>query len=122
LQAQDPAGAARILERVTAREPDNARAWRALGVAYQRSKALEKAMTAYRKALDLEPEAPQTLYNIGTLYARQQNPDAAFDWLRKAKATRRIDMTQIGTDADLAALKTDPRFAALLPTRLDFEH
>ena len=31
LQAQDPAGAARILEAVTAREPGNARAWRVLG-------------------------------------------------------------------------------------------
>ena len=38
LQAQDPAGAARILEAVTMREPANGRAWRMLGVAYQRTK------------------------------------------------------------------------------------
>ena len=52
LQAQDPAGAARILEAVTAREPANTRAWRLLGVAYQRGKEIDKALTTYRKALD----------------------------------------------------------------------
>lgn len=46
LQAQDPAGAARILEAVTAREPANFRAWRLLGVAYQRAKEVDKALTA----------------------------------------------------------------------------
>ena len=35
MQAQDPAGAARILEAITAREPANGRAWRMLGIAYQ---------------------------------------------------------------------------------------
>ena len=120
LQAQDPAGAARILEAVTAREPANGRAWRLLGVAYQRVKELDKALAADRKALELEPDAPQVLYNIGTAYALKQEADAAFDWLRRAKATRRLDMTQIETDADLSALKTDPGFRALLPAPEDF--
>jgi hypothetical protein len=121
LQAQDPAAAARIFELVTAREPGNARAWRALGVAYQRSKERGKALAAYRKALDIDPAAPQTLYNIGSLYALDQDRDAAFDWLGRAKATGRLDMTQIEADADLAGLKSDPRFAALLPKPSDFE-
>src|SRR3954454_16364218 len=69
LQAQDPAGAARILEAVTAREPGNSRAWRLLGTAYQRAKEIDKAIGAYRKALAIEPAAPQVLYNIGTAYA-----------------------------------------------------
>ena len=120
LQAQDPAGAARILEAVTAREPTNARAWRTLGVAYQRGRELDKALTAYRKALDIEPASPVTLYNIGTLHALRKDADTAFDWLGKAKATGKLDMTQIETDADLSALKTDPRFRALLPKPDDF--
>jgi FG-GAP repeat/Tetratricopeptide repeat/FG-GAP-like repeat len=120
LQAQDPAGAARILEAVTMREPANARAWRMLGVAYQRAKEIDKALSAYRKALDLEPGSPPILYNIGTAYALRSDATAAFEWLTKARATRRIDMTQIETDPDLAALKTDPRFRALLPAAADF--
>ena len=120
LQAQDPAGAARILEAVTSREPANARAWRLLGVAYQRALEFDKALATYRKALELEPGAPQVLYNIGTAYALKREADAAFDWLGRAKATRALDMTQIETDADLSALKTDPRFRALLPAPEDF--
>jgi hypothetical protein len=120
MQAQDPAGAARILEAVTAREPANARAWRLLGTAYQRGKDVDRALAAYRLALELEPGAPQVLYSLGTAYALKQDPAAAFEWLGKAKATRKLDMTQIESDADLSALKTDARFRALLPTAVDF--
>ena len=120
MQAQDPAGAAQILEVITAHEPANARAWRLLGVAYQRNKELDKALTAYHKALEVEPSAPQVLYSLGTAYALKQDANAAFDWLGKAKATRKLDMTQIENDADLSALKTDARFLALLPAPEDF--
>ena len=120
LQAQDPAGAARILEAVTAREPANLRAWRLLGVAYQSGKELDKALAAYRKALEIQPDAPQVLYNMGTAYALKQDAAAAFEWLGKAKATRKLDMTQIENDADLASLRVDPRFRALMPAPEDF--
>lgn len=120
LQAQDPAGAARILETVTAREPANLRAWRLLGVAYQSGKELDKALAAYRKALEIQPDAPQVLYNIGAAYALKHDTNAAFEWLGRARATRRLDMTQVENDADLAALKIDPRFRALLPKPEDF--
>jgi hypothetical protein len=120
LQAQDPVGAARILEAVTAREPGNARAWRLLGVAYQTGKELDKALAAYRKALDIQPDAPQVFYNIGTAYALKQDANAAFEWLGRAKATHKLDMTQIDSDADLGALKTDARFRALLPVPEEF--
>ena len=114
LQAQDPAGAARLLESITAREPGNGRAWRLLGVAYQRGQDLDKALTAYRKALEIEPAAPQVLYNMGTAYALKHEPAAAFEWLGKAKATRKLDMTQIDTDPELSSLTSDPRVHALL--------
>ena len=120
LQAQDPAGASRILEAVTAREPANVRAWRLLGMAYQRGQDLDKALTAYRRALEIEPGAPQVFYNLGTAYALKHDADATFEWLGKAKATRKLDMTQIDTDADLAAFRADPRFRALLPIPADF--
>ena len=46
IQAQDPAGAAKILEDVTTREPKNGRAWRLLGVALQQSKEPDRAIEA----------------------------------------------------------------------------
>jgi tetratricopeptide repeat protein/FG-GAP repeat protein/VCBS repeat protein len=120
LQANDVAGAIKILEAVTAREPKNGRAWRTLGVAEQRAKRYDAALTSYRKSLDIDPDNPVALYNIGTVYALEGAKDRAFDWLGKAKATRKLDMTQIDADADLADLKSDPRFAALRPAPKDF--
>jgi len=120
LQSQDPAGAARILEAVTAREPENVRAWRALGVAYQRARDLDRALAAHRTALELAPSWAPTMYNIGTAYALKHDADSAFEWLTKAKATHTLDMTQIETDGDLAELAHDSRFRALLPRPADF--
>jgi hypothetical protein len=120
LQAQDPAGALAIAEQIVAREPGNARAWRVLGVAAKGTKDLDRAMAAFRKSLELEPANSTALYNIGVVYALKSDRDRAFEWLGKAKATHRIDMTQIQPDADLASLRDDPRFAALLPVPADF--
>src|SRR3954463_8316393 len=120
LQAQDPGGAARILEAVTAREPTNGRAWRMLGAAYQQNKELEKALAAYRRAVELDPADAQAFYGIGTVYALKQDAGAAFEGLGEAKATHRLDMTQIDGDANLAALKADARLPALLPDAYDF--
>jgi hypothetical protein len=119
IQPKDPAAAAKILEGVTTREPKNGRAWRLLGVALQQSKQFDRAIEAYTKALALGPD-PVATYNIGTAYARENDVDKAFEWLRKARETRRIDMMQMEVDADLAALRGDPRYKALLPASEDF--
>ena len=120
LQAQDPAGALAIAEQVVAREPANARAWRVLGIAAKGTKDLDRAMAAFRKSIELEPANPVGLYNTGVIYALKGDRDRAFEWLGRAKGTRKIDMTQIQPDADLVSLRGDPRFAALLPSPADF--
>ena len=53
-------------------------------------------------------------------YALEGNTHVAFEWLGKAKATGKLDMTQIQVDEDLKAVSTDPRFAALLPKPSEF--
>jgi tetratricopeptide repeat protein/FG-GAP repeat protein len=120
LQAGDAAAAAKILEAVTAREPDNARAWRMLGVACVRLKDADRAIACFAKGLKLQPDSPPALYNTGVAYVLKGDKDRAFEWLGKAKATHKLDMTQIQTDTDLAPLSKDPRFAALLPKPEDF--
>ncbi len=101
-------------------EPTDARGWRRLGVTRQQSGDLDGALAAYRRSLEIEPDAPVALYNIGTVYARKHEIDAAFEWLAKARATRKIDMTQMDADSDLAAVRGDRRYRALLPTLADF--
>jgi FG-GAP repeat/Tetratricopeptide repeat len=120
LQAGDAAGAVAIVEPIAAREPKNARAWRVLGLAYIRTKQYDKALAAYATALDLEPENGTALYNTAVVHALQGQKDAAFEWLARAKATGKVDMTQIDGDNDLVSLKGDARFSALLPTREEF--
>jgi Tetratricopeptide repeat/FG-GAP repeat/FG-GAP-like repeat len=122
LLTNDPAGAVTLLEAITAREPGNARAWRLLGVALQRTKQVDRAIAAYTRSLELDPGNPVAFFNLGTAWALKGDADRAFAWLGKAKATGRFDMTQMEVDADLAAIKADPRFAALLPTPADFAH
>jgi ribosomal protein L24E len=120
LQAGDPAAAQKILAAVVAREPGNVRAWRALGNACLALKTPDCAEAAFRKSLQLEPDAPQALYNLGVVFTMRKDKDQAFVWLNKAKATHRLDMTAVANDKELADLRNDSRFAALLPTPADF--
>jgi hypothetical protein len=120
LQANDLDGAVRILDEVVAREPQNGRAWRTLGLAHQLRRDWERAISAWRRALDVEPGAPAPLYSLGLAYAGKHDADRAFEWLAKARATRRVDMTQMQVAPELQPLKADARFAPLLPTPLDF--
>jgi hypothetical protein len=120
LNAGDAAGAAVIFRGVTEREPKNARAFRSLGIALLRAKAYDEAEAAFRKALELEPASPVPLYNLGVLAAARGDRDAAFDWMRQAKATKRLDMSYLDFDSDAASLRSDPRYKDLLPKPEDF--
>jgi hypothetical protein len=122
LQANDNAGAVRILEEVTRREPKNARAWRTLAAAYQNQKDFDHAIAAYQHALEAEPDAPTTLFNLGVAYAMKGDADRAFAFLAEAKATHKVDMTQIDATPELVSLKNDARFRTLLPVRQDFDN
>ena len=122
MQSNDLAGAVKMLESITHREPKNGRAWRNLGLAYDRLKDPERAIAAYRHALEVQPEMVAPTYSIAIDYALLKNSDLAFEWLAKAKATKRIDMSQAAEAPELAAYKSDPRFAAMLPQPSDFEN
>jgi len=120
LQANDAAGAVTILEPLVTREPANARALRLLGAAYIKTKQYDQAIAILEKSLVIEPNFPAALYNLGAAHARRGENDLALEWLAKAKATKRMDMSGIEVDDDLASLKNDPRFHALLPTAAEF--
>jgi tetratricopeptide (TPR) repeat protein len=116
IQSGDAAGAVKILEPLVAAQPQNVRAIRLLGSAYIRTKQFDQALETLTRALSIEPQSGPALYNIGVVHALRGNADAAFEWLEKARATNRLDITQIEADDDLVSLRKDPRFRALLPT------
>lgn len=122
LQSNDFSGAAKMLVSITQRDPKNGRAFRNLGLAYDRLHDPERAVGAYRRAIEVQPEMVAPTYNIAIDYALLKNPDLMFDWLRKAKATTKIDMSQAAEAPELTPYKSDPRFAAILPKPSDFEN
>ncbi len=122
LQAGNVTAAAQALRSVTGREPKNAPAWRALGTSEQQLHNYDSAIGAYQRALQIEPDSPRIFYSLGTVYAAKHDSQQAFEWLGRAAATQRYDMTQISEDPALVELRTDARFAALLPKPAQFEN
>ena len=102
--------------------PQTAREWRQVAVARQREKNYDGALQAFRKSLELEPSSPSALYGMGNVFALKGDRDQAFEWLERAKATRRWDMSVLETTHDFDAIAADPRFARLLPTADDFKN
>jgi Flp pilus assembly protein TadD len=113
--------AARILEAITTREPGNARAWALLGSVFQSAGELDRALVAHLKAVKFDQTAPNAMYNAGVVFALKGDKHQAFEWLGKAKASGRVDVTQIGIDPDAETLRDDPRYKQLFPTPAEFE-
>ena len=122
LQSGDVAAAVRMLETVTRHEPQSAEAWRSLSAGYRQLKTVDKAIAACEMAVRIEPDAPQSLYMLGLLYAAKGDAEKAFAWFGRARDTHRYDMTQLSQDLEVKVLRSDPRYAALLPKPEEFEH
>jgi hypothetical protein len=122
IAAGDNAGARAMLEKMTGSEPKNFRAWSMLGAACRRLNDNDCAIASFNKALGVRPDDPQTLVNMGIAHAAKGDLDSAFAWLGKARATKRVDMTQLTGNAAVAEMAKDKRYAALMPTADDFKN
>jgi len=118
VQAGELLEAAKLLESVTGRDPGNADAWRMLGAISLKLKNPDRAEKAFQASL-ARVESPRAMFGLAQVYALKQEKEKAFEWLGKAKA-HKADMTPLEVDANLDALRSDPRFAALLPKPEDF--
>jgi len=116
----DAAGAARMLEGITTAEPQNVGAWRLLALCYRKSGELDRAQAAYGRAMALDPRSPATMFDLAGVYALQGSTDSAFALLARVKSSRNYDMTQLEVDSAYTSLRSDARYAPLLPTRADF--
>jgi tetratricopeptide (TPR) repeat protein len=78
-----------------------------------------EAIRSYESAFEVGiPPGPNTrgvaYYNMGCAYARLKDLDKAFEMLAKAIDEGFVDRNTFETDTDLAALRSDTRFAQLL--------
>jgi hypothetical protein len=121
LQSAQPAAAATSLKVLTVMDPKNGAAWRALGIAELMLKHFDAAVADFQRALSIQPDSPRIFYKLGDAYAAKHDAEHAFEWLSRAQASHRYDMTEISADLHLLGLRSDPRFNALLPSAADFE-
>jgi hypothetical protein len=67
-----------------------------------------------RRAVQADPTNPLMLYNIGCLHAVAGRRGLALDHLERAMELGMRNRDWLMTDPDLASVRDDPRFAALL--------
>lgn len=74
-----------LLENVVARDPGNADAWNYLGFSHRKLKDYEKSLTAYEKALSINPRHKGALEYLGELYVQTGKIEKANAQLKKLK-------------------------------------
>jgi len=84
LDAGDAEGAIAVLEPVAKGGSPSAEALFLLGNAYTQAGRLQEAEQAYRSALALEPDDPDTLSNPGVVLYQMQRPSEAVEQFEKA--------------------------------------
>lgn len=88
--------------------------WFQLGFALHSAKRYDEARAAFERSAKLDFNKVQSIYNIGCGYARAGNADQAIAYLKKAWEAGFNDADQYKNDDDLASLRKDPRFQALV--------
>jgi cytochrome c-type biogenesis protein CcmH/NrfG len=85
-KATDPGNASMkaALEKETRSNPGNLEAWVELGNSYFDSTQYEKAIGAYRKALEINPDNANVWTDMGVMYRRNGNPQEAVKAFDKA--------------------------------------
>lgn len=79
-----------VLEPLSERDPHNPMVWTNLGAAYLGNPILardddqQRAIVAFKKAIELNPAAPNVAYNLGLIYRDRQERDLALHWFRRA--------------------------------------
>lgn len=113
LRDKDWAHAAKSFASIVAREPKNGQAWFGLGHARHGLAQYPLAIEAFQRAVDINHN-PVAMYDLACAHALAQERAKALEWLEKA-VTAGFDQTeQLKTDADLASLRDEPRFKAIV--------
>ena len=94
--------------------PEDARAINMGAIAWSYLGESEKALEWAERALEMDPDEINTLYNAGCVYALLGRLDAAIDCLERAVQLGFGHKDWIDHDADLNALRSHPRFLALI--------
>ncbi|MEM9802734.1 MAG: hypothetical protein AAGA20_20580 [Planctomycetota bacterium] len=98
----------------TERRPDNIAALAELGHVYTRLGRYEDGLAVDAKLVEMAPDDPTVRYNLACSQALVGRLDAALDTLGVAVDLGYDDVAFMRDDDDLASLRGDPRFEALV--------
>jgi beta-lactamase regulating signal transducer with metallopeptidase domain/tetratricopeptide (TPR) repeat protein len=97
--------------------PDSGRAWFNYGYASLQARDYETGIATFQRTLAMKYRPATSAYNIACAYALQDNRDAAFQWLERAKASGFDLREKVMHDEDLDSLRDDPRWRGLVGAR-----
>ena len=103
-----------VVEQHLEMNPDDPRAATMRAVSLCRLGRQEEGLEWAERARRIDPEDPGVLYNVACLYALQGMTDRAIDCLEETMRAGFGDMAWIAHDPDLASLKDEPRFQAIM--------
>ncbi|NLG34716.1 MAG: hypothetical protein GX548_05125 [Lentisphaerae bacterium] len=103
-----------FLEAVRARLPEHPAVIESLGCLYTEMGRYEDGLRADHDMVRLQPRSALAWYNLGCSLSLTGRPDEAFKALETAVGLGYADADWMQEDADLEAIRGDPRFARLL--------
>lgn len=99
---------------VTTKDPDFAPAQSLIGMCYLKVNLYIHALTAFKKAVDLDPADYTSMYNVACVYSLEKNPDSAIKWLQRAVDNGFTDFDHMKTDSDLDNIRSLPAYLRLV--------
>jgi Tetratricopeptide repeat len=112
LKAGDPAAALSAYQRLTVADSLLPRLWMGIGNAANALHRDAESAAAFERAAGINGN-PIAMYNAGAIHARMGHVDEALRWLDKAVTAGFPVPSLFATDADLAVLRSNPRFQAI---------
>jgi serine/threonine protein kinase/tetratricopeptide (TPR) repeat protein len=94
--------------------PDDARAYYLGAAAWCQLGQPQKGLDWAKRAIDIDPEEPMTLYNVACVYALQNKVDEALTALEKAVKHGYRHRAWMEHDSDFISIRAHPRFQRLL--------
>jgi transcriptional regulator GlxA family with amidase domain len=110
----DLEGASTMYRSLIAARKTDAEAWLGLGRTLHDQKNYKEAVAAHLEAAKAEPQRGRAMYNLACEYALLGESDKAIDAATKAIDAGYRTKWFYENDADLVAIRQDPRFQALL--------
>ena len=93
-------------------------AFNGVGVTWRMRNDLGRALEWYKKALVVDPDFGDAYYNMACVYSLQRQKALALRYLQIAAMNGYVSAEGIGADPDLAPLRGDPAYEALVRARM----